>query len=279
MKHYMKNPLNIIVIVVLLTSNLACSQDKNVQSENVIYLSDVEENLVFENVIEISDDNIVTDGNNYLFDVAIPKTNREPVVFVGGIIPLELLPTMYPEYAKLTVIVPNWTYYDEIANIGKSSNEIICAEPLESSIVYTFNREKGALQKDSLVIMGGFPKIKFNKNNQLKTTEKVIYYKEILGSICCPRDPQWDNQPSPEEFLKAFEKENNVTTGKVYNLYQGDEGEADYNYTLNGLSNKIKLKFVTERDFYRLLNKKNKDRLPPKIYTPMIIEIKERTDK
>lgn len=115
---------------------------------------------IFENVIEITDNDIITKGTDYIFNVSIPKSEKVPILFVSARVPLEILSDIYPKFQKLIVIAPNWTYYDEVAK--QITSDVGCAEPMASSIIYEFNRENGKLQKDSLIIMGGFPEMKFN---------------------------------------------------------------------------------------------------------------------
>lgn len=101
----------------------------------------------------------MTKRTDYIFNVSIPKSEKIPILFVSARVPLKILSEIYPEFLQLIVITPNWTYYDEVAN--QIPSDVGCAEPLASSIIYEFNRENGKFQKDSLIIMGGFPVMKF----------------------------------------------------------------------------------------------------------------------
>ena len=235
----------------------------------------------FENVIEITNNNVINTGIDYLFDISIASSTETPVLFISAKVPLELLPRIYPELPKLIVITPNWNYYEETSS-QRLPKEIKCAEPMASSVIYEFNRENGKLQKDSLVIMGGkgFPEMKFTEKYKLKDNEVDIYYSEYYGSVCCPRDQQLDNKPTREEFITFFEKENAVKITDTYQEMIGEEGEVTYNYTLNGLTNSQKLKFILERDFYRIINRETKDIIKtPNIYTPYILKITNRIKK
>jgi len=235
----------------------------------------------FKNVIQISDNTVSTNGKDYLFDIAISDTVKTPVIFVQAEIPLNLLNGIYPTFSKIIVIVPNWTYYKGVSS-QKLPKGIKCAEPMASSIIYEFKRENGKFLKDSLIIMGGkgFPEMEFN-NNLIENSDKKVYYSERYGSDCCPRDQQLDNKPTREEFIIFFEKENSVKIIDTYQEMRGKEGEIVYYYSLKGLSNKLKLKFILERSFYRIINRKTKDiEKIPRIYTPTtIISLNNRMEK
>ncbi|MDR6969614.1 hypothetical protein J2X31_003647 [Flavobacterium arsenatis] len=276
----MKPIFYIFFTLFIILSNLACAQKTDkVQNENT-YHSEMIRDSIFENVIQIIDNNVATNGIDYIFDVSISKNTQVPVLFIQTKVPLNLLPTIYPEFSKIIVITPNWTYYAEVS--GNQPKGVDCAEPMASSIVYEFNRENGKLQKDSLVIKGGngFPEMKFSEYNQLKNNEIKIYYTESYGSDCCPRDQQLDNKPTREEFISFFEKENKVKITDTYAEMRGKEGEVNFYYTLNQLSNHLKLKFILERDFYRIINRHTKDIIKtPQIYTPKTITLHNKIEK
>ena len=152
--------------------NFAQKTDK-IKTENTFH-SEIIKNSFFDDVIEISDKNVFTDRINYFFNISIPKSKdaKESILFIETKIPLNLLPSIYPEHSKLIVIVPNWTYYSKNLN-RKLPKGILCDEPMASSIIYEFNRENGKLLKDSLIIMGGkgFPEMKFKKQINLNENE------------------------------------------------------------------------------------------------------------
>ncbi len=133
-------------------------------AKNNTFHSEKIRDSIFENVIEITDKDVTTKETDYTFNVSIPKSEKTPILFVSARVPLKILSEIFPEFPKLVVISPNWTYYDEVAT--QIPSDVGCAEPIASSIIYEFNRENGKLQKDSLVIMGGFPVMK------LKTSKK-----------------------------------------------------------------------------------------------------------
>ncbi|WP_185965912.1 hypothetical protein [Flavobacterium sp. ZT3R18] len=233
---------------------------------------------VFKDVIEITDNNVATNGKDYLFDISISKTIKVPVVFVQAQVPLNLLPHIYPEFSRIIVVSPNWKYYQEMSN--QKLGEGLACEPMASSIIYEFKRENNRVKKDSLVLMGSFPKMEFANKSKPETNKVEVYFSESYGSVCCPRDEQWDNRPSRDEFAANFEKINKIKITNTYREPHGKEGEAFYYYSLKGLSNKLKLNFILERTFSRIINRHLKDlMITPKIYTPTILEVNNRMKK
>lgn len=113
----------------------------------------------FEDVIELTDNDVVTDGANYTFKASIPRSSETPVLFVLAKVPLSILSGIYPEFPRLIVIAPNWNYYDEVSR--QRRNDLARVELRTSAVVYEFNRENGTLQTDSVVVMGRFPEMKF----------------------------------------------------------------------------------------------------------------------
>jgi hypothetical protein len=223
----------------------------------------------FHNVIEITDKDLVSNGIDLLFKVPIAASAAIPVIFVQTKVPLHLLPGIYPEFPKIIVITPNWFYYEEPV-----PNGVYCAEPMESSIIYEFSREGGNILKDSMVMMGGFPKMSIAKPYKLKGNEREIYFTESIGSACCPRDLQWDNKPSQQDFVSNFEKQNNVDIAGTFRQIMGKEGEAIYYYTLKGLNDTQRLKFIVERNYSRIINRQTKELIKrAKIFTPTVLKI------
>lgn len=248
-----------IIIILILTASFCYSQKISDKS--------------FENVIEITDKNVVSNGSDFLFDVAIPKDLKTPVLFVSAKVRQKLLSGIYPEFSKIIVISPNWNYYDEISK-EKLPEGVACAEPMASSVIYEFKRENGKVSKDSVVLMGNFPEMKIVSHPKIKTNQVLIYYTESFGSRCCPKDLQWENSPKREEFIANFESENKAKIGNTFVDYRGKEGESKYYYTLNNFSNELKLHFILERNFYRILNRHLKDIIKyPRIFTPTILDV------
>ena len=129
----MKNNLNTISILFTFLSILSCAQKtEKINTEN-LYSSEKIKDSIFENVIEITDRNIESNGIDYLFTIPISQDVETPILFISEKVPLKLLPTIYPEFSKLIVIVPNWTYYEEVSK--DLPKDVDCAEPMASSIV------------------------------------------------------------------------------------------------------------------------------------------------
>ena len=154
---------------------------------------------------------------------------------------------------------------------------------MSSSIIYEFKRnEYGKTSKDSIVIMGGkgFPNMDFYKNSLNSNEYEKIYYKENYGSICCPRDYQLDNKPTRAEFIAEFEQQNNLKIIDTYTESIGEEGEINYYYTLNNISNNFKLLFILKRKYARILNRKSKKIGHfPQIYTPFFVKTNQIMNK
>ncbi len=260
----MKNKI-ILLFIFILTSSICYSQK----------ISD----KYFENVIEITDKNVVTNRSDFLFDVAIPVDSKTPIVFVSAKVSQKLLSGIYPELTRIIVISPNWNYYDENSK-QKLPEGVICAEPMASSVIYEFKRQNGKVLKDSLVLMGSFPEMKIVSPPKIKANQTLIYFTEGFGSRCCPKDLQWENSPKREEFVANFERENKTKIGNTYVEYRGKEGESNYYYTLNNLSNELKLRFILERNFYRIINRHLKDIIKyPRIFTPIVLEVNSNIKK
>jgi len=233
----------------------------------------------FENVIEITDKNVVTNRSDFLFDVAIPVDSKTPIVFVSAKVSQKLLSGIYSELPIIIVISPNWNYYDENSK-QKLPEGVSCAEPMASSVIYEFKRQNGKVLKDSLVLMGSFPEMKIVSPPKIKAHQTLIYFTEGFGSKCCPKDLQWENSPKREEFIANFESENKTEIGNTYVEYTGKEGESNYYYTLNKLSNELKLRFILERSFYRIINRHLKDIIKyPRIFTPIVLEVNSNIKK
>ena len=153
-----------IVLFVIAFVAIACSQKqtksgKKGTPEVHSFHSEKIRDSIFENVIEITEKDFVKNGASYTFNINIPKSAQTPVLFIPDRVPLEVLPGIYPELKSLIVITPNWTFYDE--TFDNLPAGVVGAEPMASSVVYEFNRENGKTRKDSIVIVSGFPKMKF----------------------------------------------------------------------------------------------------------------------
>jgi len=253
-----------VLFFIWVAANSSCSQQSRIMNAD----SGIPD-TTYKNVVEIQDRNVVSDGINFLFDYPIPAKSTHPVLFISSKIPSDLLDGLYPEFQRLTIITPNWKFYAE----HKGSRT---GEPIASSVIYNLNRENEKLVKDSLVIMGGFPKMNIIAAGEEATTLKV-YFTEQYGSICCPRDAKWDLKPSLKEFVADFELKNKVKIKDSYLENAGEEGEVNYYYTLNGLSDKLRLQFIVERTV-QTRNMKAAD-FKAKIYTPTEVNLSNRLKK
>jgi len=230
---------------------------------------------IFENVVVIDDDNITHMGMNFLIDISIPTTIETPVLFISSQIPIDLLAKIYPEFPRIIVIIPNTTSSPCVV----SKNEI-AQKPIKSTIIYEFIRSHKSVEKDSVILKKDFPKMKFALKTETQSDEFESFYNERFGSICCPRDTQWDNTPTRDEFVSSFEKVNNVEITETYKKSIGKEGEVIYYYTLNGISKELKLNFILDRNYNRIINRHFKDIIfIPQVFTPTRVKMNSRMEK
>lgn len=255
-----------LVSLGMLAGNSCCAQ----QGENEAVSINISD-TTYKNVLEITDNDVVTDGKNFLFTRMISRKMDIPVVFVSARVPLDLLTGIYPEFRRITVITPNWEYYDEVARDSP------VGEPIASSVVYLFYRVNETVIKDSLVIMGGFPKMEFAGNPVREKNLLKVYYREGYGSSCCPRNPGWDLKPGINEFTMDFQAKNKIQIAGTYAACVGKEGEVNYYYEFKGLSDQLKLKFIVDRaSLLSNGNRLKKTNLIRGIYTPVEVMINER---
>ena len=202
---------------------------------------------VFTNVIKIEDKNITKLGNKTLIDVSIPTEIKTPIVFfdtsVKNEISRDLLFRLYIQYDYIMFIVPDW-------NVSKRKTNV------KAFTIYKLDRGRrngtGKGSVDSLNIQENFPKLQF-ADMKLKDEEVDIYYQIGYGSVCCPRDNNWDNYESNQESLKKqIDK-----IGDGYKIVRGKEGEHIVYYTLAGTAQE-KLNFLVGSSF----------ETPPNIFTP-----------
>ncbi|MCG9791209.1 hypothetical protein [Flavobacterium algicola] len=159
---------NLTLLIILLFFVQSCKNESQKVNKSIMqsnkFHSDKIRDSIFENVIEITDADVMYQGTNYIFNVTIPEMNETPILYVSTRVPQEILSRIYPNFQSLIVISPNWNYYDEVSKeLGAS---VSYAEPRTSTIIYEFNREGGIIKKDSIIMMDTFPEIKF------KTTTK-----------------------------------------------------------------------------------------------------------
>ena len=134
------------------------------------FSQDIRDEL-FKNVIQISDNDIKINGQDFFIDFSIPDTIKSPVIFIQTKVPLNLLPKIYPEFSRIIIITPNWTYYDEISK-QQLSEDFNCMEPMASSVIYELERENDKTEKDSIIIMGKFPQMEFADKTKFKRNKR-----------------------------------------------------------------------------------------------------------
>jgi len=209
---------------------------------------------VFTNVVKIEDKNITKYGDKMPIDVSIPTDIEVPIIFfdisIKNKIPRNLLLELYfYEYNVIMFIAPNWE-----SSIGENN--------IKTFTIYKLDRGRGENRRlngqwlgpllDSLNLQKNFLELHF-ADMKLKDEEVDIYYQVGYGSRCCPRDKNWDNYESNQEFLKKYIDK----IGDGYRIVLGREGEHITYYTLAGTAQE-KLKFLAD----------SFSETPPRIYTP-----------
>ncbi len=81
----------------------------------------------------------------------------------------------------------------------------------------------------------------------LLKNDLMFEYSESYGSVCCPKDPAWNQKVGLKEFISKFEKENVISLKETYMVIQGKEGEKTYYLSFKGWPKKMKDKFIKER--------------------------------
>lgn len=113
---------------------------------------------VFSDVINIEKNDIVLRNDSLVISKKISE--KTPVLYIEDRQPVDLLPSILPEFPRVIVITPNWIGYDEVA---KSAPEGGCAEPTVSTVVYEFTHRNRKITKDSAIYYGNVPTINFKK--------------------------------------------------------------------------------------------------------------------
>lgn len=125
---------------------------------------------------------------------------------------------------------------------------------------------------DSLIIIDN----KFSRFKEFKPREPMedsilVYYTEYTGSVCCPRDAKYDRE-SLRDFIKRYERDNNIKIRDAYTRSIGKEGESVSYLTLEGLPPQEKIKFMKERWWSLVPNKHWKDFVEMSfIYIPIVV--------
>ncbi|WP_078798424.1 hypothetical protein [Elizabethkingia miricola] len=232
----------------------------------------------YKHVIMIEDEHMVKLGENYLVDIPIQeKPDSVYAFFLNADIPIERLKkpsNFYPSINEFILIVPDWKYYKIIAE--EASKQGILIEPLVTNNYYHITRNGGEIKTDSTHISGnGHPHISYTEPEIPKGMLQV-YYTDSYGSVCCPRDPKWDNKQDDASFIKEFEKNKKLKITDTYRQNNGKEGEHAIYYTLSGLTSLQRLSFILEKKSQGITNKEKKDIVfAPQIFTPHFVKIEK----
>ncbi|HAE67749.1 MAG TPA: hypothetical protein DCG77_11200 [Sphingobacterium sp.] len=223
----------------------------------------------------IDNDFVTQKDGNYLVDLPLQIVpDSTYVFFLSTKIPVELLKKsneFYPDLQHFVLIVPDWKFYGEVAE--EASKNGMCIEPATTNFYYSIKREDGMVKVDSLRLSGlDNPRLDFVKPISAKGM-LTIYRRDSYGSVCCPRDPKWDNADKDELFLRDFEHRSHlkVTKGRYVQM-EGKEGEKSIYYTLPGLSSAQRLEFLANKYAQWIANKDTGTRtIIPQLFAPQII--------
>ncbi|MFE2860647.1 MULTISPECIES: hypothetical protein [Sphingobacterium] len=226
-------------------------------------------------VVMIDNDFVTQKDGNYLVDLPLQIVpDSTYVFFLSTKIPVELLKKsneFYPDLQHFVLIVPDWKFYGEVAE--EASKNGMCIEPATTNFYYSIKREDGMVKVDSLRLSGlDNPRLDFVKPISAKGM-LTIYRRDSYGSVCCPRDPKWDNADKDELFLRDFEHRSHlkVTKGRYVQM-EGKEGEKSIYYTLPGLSSAQRLEFLANKYAQWIANKDTGTRtIIPQLFAPQII--------
>ncbi|KKO89381.1 hypothetical protein AAW12_21180 [Sphingobacterium sp. Ag1] len=226
-------------------------------------------------VVMIDNDFVTQKDGNYLVDLPLQIVpDSTYVFFLSTKIPVELLKKsneFYPDLQHFVLIVPDWKFYSEVAE--EASKNGMCIEPATTNFYYSIKREDGMVKVDSLRLSGlDNPRLDFVKPTSPKGM-LTIYRRDSYGSVCCPRDPKWDNADKDELFLRDFEHRSHlkVTKGRYVQM-EGKEGEKSIYYTLPGLSSAQRLEFLANKYAQWIANKGTGTRtIIPQLFAPQII--------
>jgi hypothetical protein len=226
-------------------------------------------------VVMIDNDFVTQKNGSYLVDIPLQIVpDSTYVFFLSTRIPLELLKRsneFYPDIQHFVLIVPDWKYYDEVAK--EASKNGMCIEPATTNFYYSIKREDGVVKVDS-IRLSGEDNARFDFVKPISPKGMLtVYRRESYGSVCCPRDPKWDNVEEDELFLRDFEHRSHlkVTTGRYVQM-EGKEGEKSIYYTLPGLSSAQRLEFLADQYAHWIVNKDRKaSPSMPQLFAPQIV--------
>lgn len=148
------------------------------------------------------------------------------------------------------------------------SSEMRSVEKIAPSYtVYQFENSKKKFQSTSLV---GWS-MEFAPEKQLSANEIKIWYDEQIINT-----REFSDVPTTLEFIKQFEKQNNVVIFvEISTLFNSGE-KLKIVYTFKNLSNIKKLKFKVDREFENIHNRHLKDMIiaPIALYPCIFLKTK-----
>ena len=200
------------------------------------------------NVININNNDVISNGNIFLIDIPIPVTDSVITILNNSNIPNKLFfdrTTFMPLQKEILLIAPDKEYYKAVA----SQHNVYCAEPITTNKYYRIKRNNNVFTVDSTTIQGVQPDLKF-KDTKPKNNSIIYYFKDSYGSACCPRDPRRDLQeqlasPTSPNLKKFKERWGSKDLG-IHNVVTGKEGEHEVYYTLPGFTLTEKLDFIID---------------------------------
>ncbi len=188
----------------------------------------------FRNVIEIEDRDVFTNGTDFLFKRAVPAVQK-PVVFVSASLPPHLLPTLYPEFPELIVMMPNYPYYQQVA---ESTPPGMCAEPIRSTLLYERVPGPRGAQVRERVLEGEHPELEMQPVAKVPKGFLKVYLTETYASETLPKT-------GPEAFIRLFENQSGHKIKGVYTAKTGNR--TTFYYTLEGMPDAARLPFLKAR--------------------------------
>lgn len=260
-----------IIVLVIILSNF---------SLNYLFSQNLNDSI-FKNVIKMDSGNTSQIGNCFLIDFPIGQTSDFLILFNNSHIPNNFFfnsSTFKINSKEFILISPDFEYYNAVANNIKGTN-IICAEPATSNKLYKIKRENSKLIIDSITVKGNKQPIVYFKNQQkIKNDSVLSYFAEKIKLSFLPKYTGRSLKLNQEEFVKKFEKDNNLKIEKTFSQHIKKD-EYIYFYTLYNLNLINKLEFILEKSYDLMPDKHSKKITPPKgIYYPCSISLKNKVE-
>lgn len=168
-------------------------------------------------------------------------------------------------YPKTTVVTPNYEQQKEWKKLTPEMRSKIKLQ--QQDFRYTFDSATKTVKKDILIN----PWYTFIKARKPAAGEAVIYYSEPYSA-----KTDWEDIPTTVEFVRNFEKRNNLKIGDIYL----DKKTNTVHFTLQGLKPEMIEAFVTDRRLSEIHNAKLKCiEWSPLLITPKILKIEKSWEK